>query len=344
MNSSTSSSRAAKRKRKRRSLRIYSGFLGFLVLFAAAEISIFRDLSWYGLSPGSSLGQFNEIRRSFQLADPENITTAIFGDSQSIDALRPEYMAEPAGMDPGEIFNFSVSGGKAYEIYHTYLTYKDDLPNLKTAFVAVNEHQINSFDMASDVKFRFYAGLGDRLKVMDRDNYGELLLGWVSKAFDLRSFWSGLWDSYREGKLKELPEPRPGGLPARTDGGGYYSSIEYAEDTADRWFKGYDPHGLQTEALESLLQDLHDRGTRIIILQVPRSPEFEAVFKRKNAEEQRIFLEIIQSLADKYEAEFAVMPNEGLRLDRDFRDVNHLNPKAAKEFSRIVAERWLKDG
>ena len=71
-------------------------------------------------SPGSSLGQFAELDRSFKHADAEKITVAIFGDSHSIDALRPEYMAEPAGLTPENIFNFSISGGKAFDIYHTY--------------------------------------------------------------------------------------------------------------------------------------------------------------------------------------------------------------------------------
>lgn len=327
-------------RRKRKN--IAWGFNGFLVLFILAEILVFRSQMLLSYSPGSSLGQFAELDRSFKHADAEKITVAIFGDSHSIDALRPEYMAEPAGLAPENIFNFSISGGKAFDIYHTYLKYRDRLPALHTAFVAVNEHQINSFEMADDIKFRYFAGLGDRIKVMDRDNYGELLLGWVSKAFDLRSFWNGLWESYRNGTLKYQPRWSPGGLPARTDGGGYYSTVEYAEDTADRWFKGYDPYGLQTESLEALLRDLHSRGVRIIILQTPRSAEFEAVFKRKNAAEQQLFRDIIQSLARKYDAEFVIMPNDGLELAKDFRDVNHLNPKAAAAFSRTVAERWLK--
>lgn len=338
MSSSTSSS-------KKKPFRLYSsGFIGFLVLFAAVETFVFRDVYFYGHEYRSFVGQFAELDYSFVHSDPVRVETAIFGDSMSKDALRPDLMAESIGRDPGTIFNFSLSGGKAFEIYHTYRKYADRLPNLKEAIVVVSEHQINSYNMANDPKFRFYAGLVDRLRIMDRDNYGELLLGWVSKGFDMRSVWSKMVQSYNKGTLpkKSITEvSKPGGLRAETQKEENGLTPEYAKERTDSWFEQYDPHSLQTDAFESLLRDLHARGVQIVILQLPRSDLFEEAVQREYAAQEQEYLDIVTSLAEKYDAEFKIMSNEGLKLEQHFRDTNHVNPKGAEIVSRRVAEEWL---
>lgn len=336
MSSSTSNSKKTWRRR------ISWGFVGFLLLFAASEAFVFRDVYFYGIEYRSAVGQFAELDLSFRNSSPEKISTAVLGDSQSIDALRPELLAGALGRDSGTIFNFSISGGKAYDIYHTYLEYEDRLVRLKEAIVVVNEHQINSTGMAADEKFRYYAGLKDRLKVLDWDNYGELLLGWVSKGFDLRTRWSAMLDSYFKGTLpKQIPQ-RTGGIHAQTQVEKDHLAPEWAEDTADRWFKEYDMDGLQTDSFDALLQRLEERGVRVIVLQIPRSPLFEETIKRKYPDLQQQYFETIGAVADRHGAEFHVMSNEGLTLKEHFRDINHLNPLGASIVSSRVANTWLK--
>ncbi|MBW5445891.1 hypothetical protein GE107_07445 [Cohnella sp. CFH 77786] len=339
MSSSTSNSK------KKLWRRFGWGFVGFVVLFAAAEIFVFRDLDFYAMEYRSSVGQFAELDYSFRHSKPDKVNVAIFGDSQSKDALRPDLLAAASGRSPDSIFNFSISGGKAFDIYHTYLKYEDFLPNLKEAIVVVNEHQINSFNMENDEKYRFYAGLQDRIRIMNWDNYGELTMGWVSKAFDMRGIWSRMLKSYFNGTLpkKTLAEVyKPGGLRAETQLEKDGLTPAYAEKRADGWFEQYDTAGLQTDSLEALLHDLHARGVRIVILQIPRSELFEETVKRKYPAEQQEYFDIISTLAKKYGAEFTVMSNEGLTLKNDFRDTNHVRPKGADIVSAEVAKRWLK--
>lgn len=343
MSSSTSNSKK-KRSKKRLWRRISWGFIGFVLLFASAEIFVFRDLDFYANEYRSSVGQFAELDYSFRHSKTDQVTLAIFGDSQSKDALRPDLLAAASGRSPDSIFNFSISGGKAFDIYHTYLKFADRLPNLKEAIIVVNEHQINSYNMANDEKFRFYAGLQDRVRVMNWDNYGELALGWVSKGFDMRGVWSRMLKSDLSGTLPKKPLAsiyQPGGLRAETQIEKDGLTTAYAENRADGWFAQYDTDGLQTDSFEALLSHLHARGVRIVILQIPRSQLFEEVVKRKYPAEQQEYLQIISSLAKKYDAEFTVMSNEGLTLKDDFRDTNHVRPKGAAVVSREVAQRWL---
>src|SRR5690606_7444222 len=132
MNLSTSNS-------KRKGLRRWSwGLIGFLALFAALEVVVFRSPALYGIEYRSAVGQFTELEQSFRHADTERITIAILGDSQSKDALRPDMLAEASGRDPASIFNFSISGGKAFDIYRTYLQYADQLTALEEVIVVVN--------------------------------------------------------------------------------------------------------------------------------------------------------------------------------------------------------------
>ena len=342
MSSFTSSSD----KKKRRPLRVFSaGLLGFIVLLAALEASLFRNIYFYGIEYRSMTGQFAELDYSFRQADPARIETIILGDSQSKDALRPDLLAAAASRDPASIFNFSLNGGKAFEIYHTYRKYADQMPNVKQAIVVVNEHQINDHNIENDPKFRFYAGLSDRLKVMDAENYGELLLGWVSKAFDMRSVWSKMLQAHLNGTLPKRPLEeiwKPGGLRAETQLEKDGFTPEYAEKRADAWFEQYNIEGLQTESLENLLRELKNRGIRTVVVQIPRSELFEETIRRKYGDLQQAYFDKVRSLAEQYGAEFAVLSNEGLVLEEHFRDTNHVNPKGAEIVSRRVAERWLQ--
>lgn len=323
-----------------RKRRLYNlGLIGLIILFGIAENRVFRNLDFYGMQPYSFVGQLTELEHSFELMDSDRITAAVFGDSQSIDALRPDLMEKSAGREGGTIFNFSISGGKAYDIYHTYLEYADQLPSLREAIVVVNEHQLNSTGIDQDIKFRYYAGLGDRLRIMNKDNYGELLLGWVSKAYDMRSIWAPLLDKYLNNDLPDPVQWKPGGIRARTAKAPI--TAQNAEDTATRWFENYQLDGLQTDSLEALLRSLHKRGVRVTILQIPRSSLFETAVTKLYPDEQQRYFGMIEELARKYEAEFVVMSNEALPDDQYFRDTNHLNAKGAAVVSKEVAERWL---
>jgi hypothetical protein len=327
-------------------LRMYSfGLLGFFLLMGTSEVAVFRNLDFYGLSSGF-IGQFSELDKSFHSGDPAKITTAVFGDSMSIDALRSDYLAEAAGQDKDTFYNFSISGGKAFDIYKTYEKYKSELTHLEKAIVVVNEHQLNAFNIEKDDKFKYYSDLKDRIRVMNTDNYGELLMGWALKSYDMRALWAKMYDNYRDGKLKNF-KSRAGGLtpqaPDPTTATYAKGKLpEVAVSTAGRWFEGFDIDGLHTESLEQLLKELHESGVEIVILQIPRSPFFEDAVKLNHAAEQQLYLAKVTELADKYGATFSIMSNEGLSYEKHFRDPNHVTPQGARIVTARVAEEWLK--
>ncbi|MEB3102485.1 hypothetical protein [Ferviditalea candida] len=311
-------------------------FLTFLVL---SEVFVFRNLDVYGYSPGF-IGQIAEIDNSFAHADASGIEAAVFGDSEGMDALRPNLLADAAHIRPDTLFNFSLSGGSAYDIAQMYELYKDRLPRLKRAIVEVNEFQLNNEDAASDIKFKFFAGLRDRLAVMNGKNYGELLLGWALKSYDMRTVWQMMIDKYRNDQLRKEVPLHQGGLPPVTWSPGSDKTRQHAEEVADRWFKGYRVEGVRTQAFEGMIRDMRQRGIEVVMIQLPRSSYFEEVIQTKYAAEQRRYMQKIQSIADRYGATYTVIPQGRLTL-ADFRDTNHVNPQGAAQISAYVGKRWL---
>lgn len=316
------------------------GLIGFVILCVLSEVFIFRNVMFYGRSPGF-IGQLAEMEVSFQHADSDRIKVAIWGDSQSLDALRPELMASDAsegGYAADEIFNFSISGGSAFDIYKTYLQYADRLPSLEKAIVIVNEHQFNNEDPANYILFKYYATLSDRIKVMNFDNYGELLLGWAMKSYDLRSIWTLMIEKYRQGELREEIPMHAGGLPPVTWSPKSDRTYEYATEVAERWFRNYKQEGIRTDSFEALVHDLTVQKIETIILQLPRSSEFEKAVAEQFASEHGEYMNLVQAVAARYGASFVPLSNEGMVMGDHFRDSNHVNPAGAELVSEAVAD------
>lgn len=333
MISSTSNSKSRRRKFLGR------GFILFLALLVASEIFIFRNVMVYGYSPGF-IGQLAEIQKSFEHADASQIQTAVFGDSTGMDGLRPDLMATALDRPASTVFNFSLSGGSAYDIAQMYKHYIDRLPNVQDIVVVVNEHQLNNYGAEKDDKFKFFAGLQDRLQVMNLDNFGDLLVGWAFKSYDMRAVWHMMIEKYRTGKLRAEVPWAEGGLPAvkwspKTD-----KAPDHAAEVADRWFDHYQLQGVRTEAFEQMIADMQKRGKRVVIVQLPRMEVFQEAIQTKYAKEQQAFQNEVGEVAAQNGVSFDVMPNREMRPD-DFRDTNHLSPQGAMRVSRYVVDEWL---
>ncbi|CAM3460163.1 hypothetical protein [Marinicrinis lubricantis] len=333
-------SRKTKSKGKKTLLRSSIGLSGFIVLLILAEVFIFRNLAFYGKSPGF-IGQIAEMDASFQAENAEQIQVGIFGDSLGMDALRPDVMASASGMQEGSIYNFSLSGGSAYDIAQIYKQYEDELPNMKQAIVVINEHQFNNAEAAEDIKFKYFAGISDRLKVMNSDNYGDLLLGWMLKSYDMRTIWTMMWDKYRKGELRDEVPIHNGGLAPVEWSPPKDREPAYAKEVADRWFENYDLEGVRTEAFERMLADMQQRGIEIVLVQLPRSEHFEKESSSIYMKEQNMYLDLMQELADQYGAVLDVLPKDLLTFPDHFRDVNHVNPAGAEIVSNYVSAKWL---
>ncbi len=350
MTSSTSNSdaRSVPRSRWRRLRYAGWGLLIAAVLLGVLDAQVFRSAYTYDLggasgARGGSIGQWAHIDRAFLAADPAKIEYAIFGDSQSIDALRPDAMAAALGVEPSLIFNFSVTGGKPSDNAYTYRTYIDRMPNLRKVIYIVNEHQFNNADVGTDVKFKFHARLGERLRALDTDNYGELLTGWALRSFGLRGEWSSLVQRYRDGKWPAEPHTYPGGIQPTTWSPPENLSESYAREVADRWFRDWKPDGVHTQQFAWLIEDMRvRRGLEVAVLQLPRTGWFENIVARDYAVELGQYFAEIKAVEEKLGGAGLVVidgAEAGLTLD-DFRDANHVNVAGADKLSRYVAERW----
>jgi hypothetical protein len=322
------------------------GLLVALILLAIADIYIFRDAYTYDVGTnrgarGGFIGQWAQLDRSFKAADPDRIEYAVFGDSQSIDALRPDIMADELGVASESIFNFSVTGGKPTDIAYTYHQYIDQLPNLRHIILIVNEHQFNNADIGRDSKFKFHAGLRDRLQAMDKDNYGELLTGWFLRSFGMRSEWVKLVERYRTGELPANPAPYPGGIQPLTWSPPSDKTAAFARQVADRWFKDWQLEGVYTDTFDAWVGAIRDRNIQLTIVQLPRTDLFEQVIQTSYSEQQQAYFEHILDTAAINDVEFIIMDNTLLTREA-FRDTNHVNPQGAEQLSRYAANRWWR--
>lgn len=325
------------------------GALVAFVLLGLADAWVFRNAAFYDLgnkngARGGFIGQFAHIERAFEAAGGEHIEYAIFGDSQSIDGLRPDVMAEALGVPAHRIFNFSTSGGKPTDNLYLYRKYAERMPNLKRVIYVVNEHQLNNADAADDTKFKFHATLGQRLKAMDRDNYGELLTGWALRSFGLRTEWTALAERYRAGTWPPEEEAMfPGGIEPLRWADPKTKTEDYAREVADRWFRDWQPEGVYTDAFVDLLEAWRERGLDVVVAQIPRMPWFDEAIAAKYGRERDVYLQKAKEAADAAGARFEVIAAEEAGLGEDgFRDVNHMSPEGAEAFSRFAAGRWWK--
>ncbi|MDO3408716.1 hypothetical protein QWJ34_02945 [Saccharibacillus sp. CPCC 101409] len=335
-------SRQARSRRRGPLRRIGLGLLVFALLVTGLEIFVFRSAAFYAHAPGF-VGQIGEVEATFDAEDEAKIHTIILGDSMSRDGLRPTLLAKASGEPADAFFNFSLSGGSAFDMAHMYASVEDRLPNLQTAIVAVQEHQFNNDDAGTDSKFRYYANLQERFQAMNAHNYGELLMGWTLKSYDLRGEWRKMVDKYGTGDLYDRVRVYKDehGLPADPTYPPKGKTKRYAEATAERWFADYEPDGVRTKAFEQMLRKLHKRGVRIVMVQLPRSDYFEQAVGSGYAADEREFQDLMGRLAKRYEAEYARIPNDSLDFEREFRDTNHVNPEGAQWVGDYVARTYL---
>ncbi len=350
MTSSTSNSDARDVSRWHRFRYLGWGLLIAAVLVSAADVRIFRSAYTYDIggasgARGGSIGQWAHIDRAFEAVDPAKIEYAIFGDSQSIDGLLPAVMAEELGVQAEAIFNFSVTGGKPSDNVYTYRTYIDRMPNLRRVIYVVNEHQFNNADVGADVKFKFHARLGERLRAVDTDNYGELLTGWALRSYGLRGEWTKLVERYRVGWWPAEPHLYPGGIQPTTWSPPENRSETYAREVADRWFENWEPDGVHTQQFSWLIADMkQERGLDVVIVQLPRTAWFESIVEGDYSAQLEEYQQRIRTAADQAEGvEVAVieMDAAGLTVE-DFRDANHVNASGADKLSRYAANRWWR--
>jgi hypothetical protein len=312
------------------------GFVWALLVVVLCEVLIFRNPAFYGMSPASFIGQIADVEKRLNAQNKANIKLLVLGDSQSMDALRPPLLAAKYGMKPDEVFNLSVSGGKAVDMLRLYEKHQKELPNLQHVIISVNEHQLNSSTDFTDNKFRYHATLWERLQVPHVENKADLAFGWLLYSYGLREVWTKMFTLYWEDKLPQQPRDKyqyKWGLPPVEGREANHFGANYAAQVAKRWMPEYRLTGAQTAALEQLLKDLSGKGIDFTILQLPRTQAFERVMKEQYGEQQAAYRRLVSNLATKYQGKFVILPPT--LDDSYFRDANHVNKRGAE---KITAE------
>jgi hypothetical protein len=334
MNSFTSNSKGTGRLRK-----WWMGGLAFALLFLVlCETLIFRNLSMYGAAPTSFIGQIDDLQKRFAKADKSKIKMVIFGDSESMDGLRPPLIAKQYGYKPDEVFNLSVSGAKPVDMLRMYEMDISQLPHVQKAIISVNEHHFNNSHYSQSTLFRYNATLGERLSGGTFEEKADLSFGWLLYAYGMRDVWTQMLGLYTEGKLPRPPSDRyeyRWGLPPVLTIDRAHIGPAYSRDVGKRWMTDYRIEGAHTQAMEKLVQGLSGRGIQLEFIQLPRSKDLESVLSGKQfGAQQKQFRDKIQQLADQHHALFLIVPPV---LDNsNFRDANHLNTKGANTVVKFL--------
>ncbi|AMA71715.1 hypothetical protein SAMN04489735_103414 [Aneurinibacillus thermoaerophilus] len=326
-------------KRRRKQSWWMRGFLWALLLVALCEAFIFRNPALYGMSPASFIGQITDVEKRLESQNTAKIKLLVLGDSQSMDALRPPLLAARYGLKPDEVFNLSISGGKAVDMLHLYEKHKQDLPNLQHVIISVNEHQLNASTDFSDNKFRYHATLAERLQVPHFENKMDLAFGWLLYSYGLREVWTEMAKLYWEDKLPQPPRDQykyKWGLPPVEAREANHLGPAYAAEVAKRWMRDYQLKGVETNALERLMKELSKQGVSFTVVQLPRTQAFETIMKKQYASEQAAYRHLVGELSTRYNGRFIIIPPT--LDDSYFRDANHVNKKGAE---KITAELSL---
>jgi len=336
LSTSNSSEQTRSLRRRRKPSWWMRGFIWALLFVVLCEAFLFRNPALYGISPASFIGQIADVEKRLEAQDTEKIKLLVLGDSQSMDALRPPLLAARYGLKPDEVFNLSVSGGKAVDMLHLYERHKDKMPNLQRVIISVNEHQLNSTTDHADNKFRYHATLWERLQVPHVEEKADLAFGWLLYSYGLREVWTQMWKLYWEGKLPQQPRDKYAykwGLPPVEGRDAKHFGPNYAAEVAKRWMPEYRLEGAQTQALKRLMGELSEHGVQVTVLQLPRTQAFEHVMKTQYAAEQAAYRQFIDNLAKQHNGRFVIIPPT--LDDSYFRDANHMNKKGAE---KITAE------
>ncbi|WCK54220.1 hypothetical protein PP175_23510 [Aneurinibacillus sp. Ricciae_BoGa-3] len=333
MNSFTSNSRGQGPSRK-----WWMGGLAFAILFLVlCETLIFRNLSFYGAAPTSFIGQVDDLQKRLARVDKTKIKMVIFGDSESMDGLRPPLIAKQYGYKPDEVFNLSVSGGKPVDMLRMYELDMSQLSNVQKAIISVNEHHLNNSHYGQSTLFRYNATLGERLSAGTIEEKADLTFGWLLYAYGMRDVWTQMLSLYTEGKLPKPPSDQYAyrwGLPPVTAIDRSHIGPAYSNDVGQRWMTDYRMEGAHTQAMEKLVSGLAGRGIQLEFIQLPRTRDLESVLGGKYGTQQKQFRDRIQRMADQHHAPFLIIPPV---LDNsNFRDANHLNTKGANAVVKFL--------
>jgi len=309
-------------------------FLLFLILI---ELFIFRNLAFYGIIPASFIGQIQDLYQRFDQQEKDKIEWLILGDSQSMDAIRPPLIARELKCDPDQIFNLSISAGKPLDSLNILEKTIPQLPNLKGVIIAVNEHQFNNSKPVADVKFRYFAGITERIQAPGKEQKAELILGYLSYAYGLRDVWWKIAEKAWEGELPQIkPVEYRWGLDPLTaitpDG----KTMQYAIDTAERWLGDYRLEGPQTNAFLQMVNLLERNEINWTLVKIPRMSALENAIKSSYEPQQKEFINLMKQLALDNQKQFITdipQPPENA-----YRDVNHVNEKGAAYLAPLIAD------
>lgn len=311
------------------------GLIWFLIFCTLFEWGVARNLSFYGLVPGSSVGQLQAVQRLIDGQTDEELAEIrwlVLGDSQSRDGIRPRLVAKELGCSPQSILNLSINAGKPTDFAYFLEEVLPRLPHLEGVLISVNEHYFDRQSIRFDGKFRFLASFQERMMVPGPERQADLLLSKIFYTYGMEKQWwetiKYIWSELGTGGLSVPKQEGIGGLPPVTQEAAGGKSYDYARRLASSWMTDFRLGEPETFVLEEILDQLKERELAAALIHLPKTPLLEGMIRREYPQQEQDFIRYLNHLAKLYQ--FSFYRDWTLMGGDCFRDANHVNYKGAR--------------
>lgn len=304
-------------------------------ILIAFEILVARRAGIWDLEPRSDAGVITVLEeRVLRSAPPPCVLVA--GSSRLRDAIAPIPLERALGVERGAVLNVALTAGTPFDAQLLLDRHPELFARTEVVVLGVEDWYANGAIAPSERDQR-YAPL------RARRSYGEhtlgMWLGWAWQTYGahkaIRRYARRL--GRRGPALDVLPDGR---LDWHDSTARERRERESVRREADAFFTNYDDGDYRIGQLDRLVHRLRARGLRVIMLQVPLHPEYQARMREAYPEALNAFRQAMRRVARQRGAELLMWGDDleecGLRL-ADLRDYGHFANSGAERFVSPLA-------
>lgn len=279
-----------------------------------------------------------QVKAKYFQQNINEINAIVLGSSHNQDAINPEIIKN------AKVANIAF-GGQTLKIDEALLNaYIEKIPNLKSVFLELSyhnlEHEYDSKYFRNNLYLRFYnLNLFDRnIKFKDHSIFlsnPSLYISYLNpmkKTLNLNEY----------GYAKTLSNTENERLFENMK----YDEVEILKDSTSRFvthhkYENIEAFEVNKLIFERMIQKCVSNKIKPVILM---PPVYKSYFKNYIKEKNNRRFKFLNDLIRKY-PEIIVLDYEQVENFevKDFKNVDHLNPKGAEKFSKLLNERIEKD-
>jgi len=239
------------------------GALVAIALLAAVELGVARSTWLWSSNEASPSGVVDALERHV-IDAAAHPAVVLLGNSRTRDAVIPRQLERELGAETGSVLNLGLTGGSLFDSMMLYQRNRAKLGSARWVVVQVEQ---NAFlPVRPRERFRRFASLGDRVRLLDFEERASVVLGFFWKTYDaqapLKRFLRG------EGGGSRLAIGADGRVQWRED------AVETGPETLDFTAQWQPPRSLEVDPLAvSFLQRLLDMieadGPRVAFFRSP---------------------------------------------------------------------------